>query len=325
MKQKRTPPQDGAPVRSQTVFSFAGHETFVFRHGWLTKAVEAVGNDSRVFSNPEAIVLLGVGKNMVRSIRHWGLATSVLVEEPKTRGTSLRVSEFGDLLFGPAGVDRYLEDANTLWLIHWQLLSNVGRSTTWRWAFSQFPSNEFTRDGLVESLLGGVRRAGQEVPSEHSVRRDVDVFLRTYIANRATSADLLEDSLDCPLAELEIIDQLGSSGGPYRLVRGPKPTLNDYVFAFAVSDFWNRIAPDRESLSFTDLAYGESSPGAVFKLDENSLIERLERLETTTCGDLAYAETAGLKQLYRRKTGPAIAYLHQYCNVAAPASELAGV
>src|SRR5579884_462777 len=49
---------------------FSGHETFPFRTAWLKKAVDAVTADPRVFTRDDAFVVLGVGKNMVRSIRH---------------------------------------------------------------------------------------------------------------------------------------------------------------------------------------------------------------------------------------------------------------
>jgi hypothetical protein len=90
--------------------SFSGHETFAFRHSWLKKAADAVLEDPEVFTKDSAIVTLGVGKNMVRSIRHWGLATGILAEEPKSRGTRLGVSDFGLAILGPAGFDPYLED-----------------------------------------------------------------------------------------------------------------------------------------------------------------------------------------------------------------------
>ena len=108
---------------SEPHLSFAGHETFVFRYAWLTKAVEAVQTDSQIFSRDDAIVL-GVGKNMVRSIRHWGLATEVLQEEPKPRKYSecFRVGQF--LCWAQVRLDRYPQDQATLWLFHWQLVSN---------------------------------------------------------------------------------------------------------------------------------------------------------------------------------------------------------
>ena len=59
-------------------YSFSGHETFPLRLNWLKKAVSVVNDKSTVFQSDEAIVKFGVGKNMVRSIRHWGLATEVI-------------------------------------------------------------------------------------------------------------------------------------------------------------------------------------------------------------------------------------------------------
>ncbi|HUZ00605.1 MAG TPA: DUF4007 family protein, partial [Thermomicrobiaceae bacterium] len=77
----------GAPAR----YGFTGHQTFPFRYGWLKKAVDAVRGDPGFFRRGDALVELGVGKNMVESIRHWGLATQVLTESD--RGRVLAVSD----------------------------------------------------------------------------------------------------------------------------------------------------------------------------------------------------------------------------------------
>jgi len=53
------------------------------------------------------------------------------------------------------------------------------------------------------------------------------------------------------------------------------------------------------TLAFSEIAYRKGSPGTVFRLDENSLADRLERLDTLTNGELVYTETAGLRQVYR--------------------------
>ena len=140
---------------SNATLSFSGHETFVLRYGWLKKAYEAVCNDRSVFLRDDAVVSLGVGRNMVRSMRHWALASGVLAEEPKSRGTKLRPTEFGDFLFGRNRRDPFLEDINSLWLIHWKLSTNELRSTTWHWAFNFLRSTEFSIDALVRSNPGG--------------------------------------------------------------------------------------------------------------------------------------------------------------------------
>jgi hypothetical protein len=63
--------------------SFSGHETFPFRYAWLKKGVDAVSQDPLVFSDDRAMIKLGVGKNMVRSIRHWCLAARLIEEGPE--------------------------------------------------------------------------------------------------------------------------------------------------------------------------------------------------------------------------------------------------
>jgi hypothetical protein len=284
-------------------FSFSGHETFVFRYTWLKKAVDAVKADPRVFGQDDSIVTLGVGKNMVRSIRHWGLATGVLLEEPKSRGTVIKVSRFGEFLFGDgesAGADPFLEDPNTLWLLHWLLISNSERSTTWQWAFNRFPSNEFTREGLLQNVEDEIRRLNLSPPSESTLKRDIEVFIRTYLSGRGNRTTAVEDSLDCPLTELNLLEEV-SGTNLVKIRRGPKSTLGDRTFAFCLLQFWNWMAPETKSLAFSEIAYSQNSPGTVFKLDENSLIERLERLEIATDGALGYTEGAGLKQVYRQQ------------------------
>ncbi len=92
-------------IASEALPKFAGHETFTLRYGWLKKAVDATHERQDIFLQDDALVTLGVGKNMVRSIRHWGLVTGILEDVPNNRGRAIRPSTLGDLLFGPRGLD----------------------------------------------------------------------------------------------------------------------------------------------------------------------------------------------------------------------------
>lgn len=60
-------------------YVFPGHETFPRRYAWLPKAVRGVSENPRLFSDEDqAMVHLGVGKNMVRAIRFWAVAARVI-------------------------------------------------------------------------------------------------------------------------------------------------------------------------------------------------------------------------------------------------------
>jgi hypothetical protein len=279
--------------------SFSGHETFPFRYPWLKKGFDAVREDPGVFLRDDAITTLGVGKNMVRSIRHWCLTAGVLAES-RDGGASLRQTDLGTLLLADDGLDPYLEDPATLWLLHWQIASNRARATTWFWTFSHFHEPEFTREALSSALYRWTQTLPGKPVAESSVKRDVEVFLRTYVPSRQSRRDIVEDSLDCPLVELDLIIQPGG-GQAYQFRRGAQRGLPDGILLYAVLCFWEAFSPTAETLALHDLARQPGSPGRLFKIDESSLVERMESMEKLTEGRLFYGETAGLRQLYRRK------------------------
>lgn len=272
---------------------FGGHQTFPFRYGWLKKAVDSVTADPGVFSRPDAIVVLGVGKNMVESIRHWGLASRVLEEAGRRE---LCVSPLGKALFQQW--DPYLEDPASLWLIHWLVATNPTRAGVWHFTFTKLPRPDFTKAELLRHLADYVERWSLR-GSASTLKRDVDVLIRMYSISTMGSKSL-EDSFDCPLAELSLLSKLDDVDG-YRFNIGPKRTLPVGVVGFALSEHHRNVAAGRKSISVHECLYGAGSPGQVFKLDEDSLVQYLEDLESLTNGALLVDDTAGLQQVYVRE------------------------
>ena len=101
--------------------------------------------------------------------------------------------------------------------------------------------SSFTREGVIQSLIEEMRRSEAGAANENTLRRDVEVFVRCYVPARASRGGVVEDSLDCPLAELNLIEE--NEGGVYRIRRGPKPGLSDHIFAYALADFGNARRP----------------------------------------------------------------------------------
>ena len=244
------------------------------------------------------MVRLGVGKNMVRSIRHWCLACQMLKEAPdirNNRGRLLCPTSLGHSLFlADGGWDRYLEDAGTLWLIHWLLVTNLTRATTWYFVFNEMHQPDFTRAAIEKGIQELAQRLPDVRASVGTMKRDVDIFIRTYVSTDGSSGITSEESLECPLVELGLIYEQPQHN-LYAFARGPKESLPDAVFIYALDDYARRRK--QRSLSFDELAYGSLGVGRVFKLDEPSLAERLDRLEATTSGAWQFSETAGLKQV----------------------------
>lgn len=279
---------------------FSGHETFPLRYGWLKKAYDAVydredGSDGKLaFTRDDSIARFGVGKNMVSSMRHWATASGII--EDGEGPNALVTTALGRRLFGRIGLDRYVENPATLWLVHWNLAGHPEK-TTWYWSFNNFPGATFEREQLVRALEKVANDRGWPRVSATTIRRDVECFLRTYVAKAASGATSPEDSMESPLAELGLIKAVGRRDG-FRFVRGPKSSLGNGVFLYALIDFWSKYTAS-QTLSFEAVAHEPGSPGRVFLLDENDVADRLLALEDFTKGSFRWSETAGLKQVIR--------------------------
>lgn len=163
---------------------FTGHETFPLRYGWLKKAYDHVvwskkhSQDRSVVWGDEAIARLGVGKNMVSAIRFWAKLLGVIEESAKTPH-QVKVTDFGQKIFGKSGFDPYMEDPTTLWLFHWKMASNVNL-TTWYWAFGHYPSQVFDRFEMQSKLERLCVDRNWKRTSPTTIKNDISVFIRTY-------------------------------------------------------------------------------------------------------------------------------------------------
>ncbi|MBX3354265.1 MAG: DUF4007 family protein [Phycisphaeraceae bacterium] len=290
--------------------AFSGHESFPLRFAWPTKAVRNCTHDPAIFNKPDAVVQLGVGKNMVRSMRHWAYRAGLI--EPignDRRGGQYGATELGTLVFGDDGEDPYMEDPATSWLIHWQLCAHARRSpTTWLYVFNGLREPSFTVDEVVDALWRVGEEAGAKKLSRNTIERDVKCLVRSYTSAEADRKISQEDTYDSPLVDLGLLYREPKSD---RLVldRSARPTLPVGIVAFAVASFWSGTA---DSLSFEQLAYADGSPGQVFKLSENALVEYLEQLYDATSGNYAFDYTAGLRQVFRRKVTEPLSILRNY-------------
>jgi len=251
-----------------------------------------------VFTREESLAALGVGKNMVRSIRHWCLATG-LAEESNGMGLAhpLKPTELAKKIIIGKGWDPYFEHVGSLWLLHWQLTNNLVRGFIWNLIFSSYIETEFTKKQLQSFLERQIEHAEIKTTSG-TIEREVDCCLRTYVPSiRFKPGIISEESLDCPLAELDIIRYIAEDN-VYRFNIGSKASLPVGIFGYALLQYLPSVVTSRRTVAIDECVYRHGSPGLVFKLDENSVVEYLETLEETTDGKIRLQETAGLRQIY---------------------------
>lgn len=265
---------------------------------WLKKAFDSADTNGVIpksaFSDENAIAKFGVGKNMVSSIRHWALACDVM-QDNGSQGYSL--SQNAIAIFGNNGFDPYSENPTTAWYVHWLLAGHLNRAATWYWLFNHVTTPTFSREELETPLATFAQSIDSNRKlSASTLSRDIETCLRSYAPRSAGGSP--EDYAEPMLGELGLVYE--ERKGYFAFRRGPKATLDDGMFAYALLDFWNSTAPGLSSLAFENIAFGEGSPGRVFKLDEDSIAERLLSLEDLTRGALSWTDTAGLRQVHRK-------------------------
>jgi hypothetical protein len=280
--------------------SFGRHETFALRYSWLSKGFHQLQDRLDISNADEATVKLGVGKNMVSSIRFWLKACRMIESDGFT------LSKLGLFLLDKKdGVDPYLEDEATIWLIHWLLATNAEQATTWFWFFNKFHRPEFTSTELQAALSDFVKEAlpKNKRPAANTVKNDASIIARMYSPGKARGRMPLEEALDSPLSLLRLLSH-GEGDKGYQSRADARPGLPVGVLAFAVVEMLSER--DTQSIPIEEIMYSRSifaAPGSVFRLTEMDLVTKLEQLVQNYPDLFAIRETAGIHQFYCLESG----------------------
>lgn len=249
------------------------------------------------------MVELGIGKNMVRSLRFW---VDVFGIAKPNRNRSLDLTAFAYDVFGPNGYDRFLEDQTTLWLLHWNLSSHLSHPVfAWHHLIGQWSFPEFTRTEALASFRRQSERLGHQ-HSEVTLAQHLDVFMHTYYSAK-TGKVAIEDSIDGPLVDLQFLQVSGERQAEngrwepvYTFRRDFKPEITPSLFAYCVADFWEKYSPDDKTLTFRAIMTAPGSPGQTFKLPEEQVHGLLEEISRSPNAVFSYQASA-IQGLLTRK------------------------
>ncbi|MGD9577958.1 MAG: DUF4007 family protein [Syntrophorhabdus sp.] len=272
---------------------FARHETFHPRFGWLKKGFDKVALDGSLFKSDEASVKLGVGKNMVKSIRYWCTAFKIIEENGNSKG-EFQPTTFAMNLLSDDGWDPFLENPASLWLLHWHLFKPPCDTPVWYLAFNEFNQIEFTVDDLIlASKEFKMRLFPKKRLSDLSIGKDVNCLLRMYV-ERNNLKQLKEDSLDSPFTQLNLINTFGDSKR-FMFNFSNKSTLPPEIIVWACLDYSSNSDNDARTISLSRLLYEARSPGQVLKITEALLCDAIEKV-SKSFRDIALTDTAGMIQ-----------------------------
>jgi hypothetical protein len=268
-----------------TKYTFSGHDSFQCRQLWLKKGFDFI-LDGNSFSNEDADVKLGVGKNMVSAIRYWMKSFNVIDGKDK-------LTEFGMKLFhNEEGYDPFLEDDASLWLLHYQLVKS-GHASTYSIIFNEFrrEKTQFSRETYVNYLKRLKESDSALALNENTVADDFGVFVKMYQYNELSKD--VEDSFSGILSELELLKTIGKGREEqFQIENTERAQLPAHIVLFAILD--NPIYGN--SISLSSLENDRNGPGCIFALNRVGLTNKISEIVADS-RDITYTDHAGIKEL----------------------------
>lgn len=288
--------------------SFARHDTFAPRFGWLHKAYMQVKGTPETFLAADAPVQLGAGKNMVYAMRYWSRAFKLTREHYGDDTNSRALFSYptweARWLLDEDGADPYLEEQGSLWLLHWWLLSSRPGAKCWApsWyvAFHLAPFYKFSIQELTQDIIRHVNFSFDEGPVEGSIKKDVECITKMYARDHDETSGApgsFEDLLACPFRELDLLELAGERGKrEWRFTNAARTSLPARVLAYACLDYAARDTRLAGSISLARLANEPGGPGRAFRVREPEVAAALEKVAAAHPG-IEIAEGAGQRSL----------------------------
>jgi hypothetical protein len=276
---------------------FGGHETFPVREGWLTKGLRLIENDPKSLDAAEAADQLGVGRNMVKSIRHWLLVTG-LTARPK-RQQPMQLTSLGQLILE---LDPYMIELASWWALHANLVIHTDKAVSWSWFFNTFGRDRFDRLTCVDHILRHV--AGHEVrpPSRDTLNRDVQCLLSSYAASVPPNKEDPEEGLDSPFRELGLVTHYTESD-TYLLSRGAK-SVPPAALAYAIALRYGEHDGVPAEIPVAAALAEPGGPGRVFALDGDALSTLIDTAKDMLGDDLGIKLLGGERIVYLKERSP---------------------
>jgi len=258
---------------------FSGHDKFECKIDWITKGLQAYSCNNTIFSTSNlelSIEQLGLGINMIKSLHHW-MKVLGLIENNNLSLLAQKILEN----------DIYLESSDTLWLMHWNLVKSIKRSSLAYLFFNKFYLYKFTKDDIIREVNLWLHEQGIKV-SPVTISSDVDVFIKLY-KNNEKDMNLFSD--------LNILNSISASG--YTLNINATKDISDKVFLYILLDFIElRYQNVVTSISIDEIEKGILSIQKCLCLSENKLYTKIYKLKELTNNKMYYMESSGMRQIY---------------------------
>ena len=259
-------------------YSFSGHESFFCKTIWLKKGYDAI-QDGVDFSAPDSVASLGVGKNMVTSIRYWMKAFGLIKNDELTN--------FARIIFdNDRGLDPFVEDESTLWLLHYYLVKTQVASIYYL-TFLEFrrEKKEFDKSQLQAFIKRKCNtREQKNVYNENTVKKDISVLLHNYVTPRDMKS--IED-YSAILIDLGLIRAIDNE--KFAFTETATNKIEPEILLYALLDY-----KGQDTTISIDIMQALS---LLFGLTLSGFIDKVREITELFPDSIAYSDNSGIKNI----------------------------
>lgn len=270
-------------MNSKNKVKMKRHESFSIREGWLVKGIKAIKIDSKVFTSQNATDILGMGSNMVKSLKYWMLTTNIIDDGSK----KINLTKFGKLL---DKYDEYLDDDFSWWMLHIMMSLNINEFYILNTFFNKCAMQSFSKEDLLETISRNLDSKNIDF-NEKTLVDEINMVIKTYCIDE--KIDNPENNFICPLSNLELVRKTGRN--LYERNRPSMKKINYLVVYYLILI----LLENKDAMSIDDMLTIDNGPSKILNLDKNLFNEHLDEMKRNEL--ITINRTAGLNMVYLRK------------------------
>ncbi|GGG67388.1 DUF4007 family protein [Paenibacillus radicis (ex Gao et al. 2016)] len=277
---------------------FGAHQSFYLRVNWLSKAIKMQDENPRFFFDDFAFEKIGLGRNMVKSLRYWIVATNVMEEGKDDNRQSIhQLTEFGKLV---AVFDRFMRLPLTSVVLHYMLATNKEHATTWYWFFNEYNHRSSNNEDIHGALSEWVTQHHKRPVSANTLKRDLDCLKQMYTARAKIDNDP-EEVVASPLSGIELIYDsreqfIKNSPGLERL------DMDGLYFGLLHYCYIHQV----DSVTLEEIQIKPQLWGKLFHLSSNQILEVLELFHADPSYPVSFVRTNQIYSLNLEVVDPYI-------------------
>ena len=259
------------------------HEGFYLRDGWLRKGLDFINSNPFAFYSDTTIRDLGVGSNMVKSIKFWLSSTGMVDVKNENGKRGYYASNLANVI---SKYDKYLEKDFTLEILHIEMLHNDDCNYVWKYYYNNFDQNIFSKEMLFEECKKHLNSKNITY-SEKTLADEISVLLRTYSSPNKNLNP--EENYVCPFSQLNLISDEN------KVWKKTSPDINN-LKSLAVYYSILKILNGKKEINMNNLISQNYSPVKIFNMTKESLLYYINKLASYDL--ITFNSTANLDMIY---------------------------